>query len=243
MKKCILLLILLSPLAHSYIESKVEGDHIVAKWYPDTNGTYQCFDEGCILLLQTIRNNGLIDSRNCNPGGSLYYGDVTHYKNPHFGAYIDCYITFIDGPGTLKICPIARGCNNHKCRDSQLSGESCSPLGTSGPNHNPTCVFPTVNINHGLVSSDNVNGHSIQQTVIYSCTSAGFITVRAGHISLSGLGESNLYIDGDDLSGSGWSTLTQTGTNTFTIESRLSATTAGATGIYNGSGYIIIGYP
>lgn len=242
MKKCILLLFLLSPLAHSFVESKVVGNHIEAKWHPDTNGSYLCNYEGCTLQLQAIRS-GQNGGYTCNPGQALYYGDVVSYKSSKFGAYLNCKITFVDGPGSVKICPMTLNCTNHVCNISQLPSESCSPLDTSGPNQNPTCVFPTVNINHGLVSSDNINGHSIQQTVIYSCTSAGFITVRAGHIFLSGLGESNLYIDGDDLSGSGWSTLTQTGTNTFTIESRLSATTAGATGIYNGSGYIIIGYP
>lgn len=242
MKKCILLLFLLSPFAHSIVESKVVGNYIEAVWHPDTNSSFLCTHDGCLFQLQTIRS-GQNGGQVCRPGLSLHYGDVENYRSSQFGAYSKCNIPFVDGPGSVKICPMTLNCTNAVCNVWQLPGESCSPLNTSDPNHNPTCVFPTVNINHGLVSSDNINGHRIQHTVIYNCTSAGFITVRTGHISLKGLGESNLYIDGADLSGSGWSTFTQAGTNTFTIESRLSATIAGATGTYNGSGYIVIGYP
>ncbi|HEJ6973118.1 TPA: hypothetical protein ACGCBI_000581 [Serratia marcescens] len=143
--------------------------------------------------------------------------------------YIGYYV--ITGPSTVSMVPVPGGVS--ECPKTEILPTFCS------------ITEPYIELNHGSLSGDSVNGNTVSKPIHVTCNNDFNLAIKSknsqGQLSLGGGLKSQLKVNGTDL-GQGYSDVVGPSGKTFTLSSTLSGYT-GATGDFQGSSVIILGLP
>lgn len=151
------------------------------------------------------------------------------YPYTNYCYYLGMYT--LTGGGTISMIPVPGGVL--ECPTTEIIPTYCK------------IEEPYIELNHGSLSGDSVNGNTVSKPIHVTCNNNFNLAIRSkdsqGQLSLGGGLKSQLKVNGTDL-GLGYSEVVGPAGKTFTLSSTLSGYTNG-TGVFQGSSVIILGLP
>ena len=239
-----------------------EYQFTISAWTPDSSAN-PCFgDPSCEIVINHIHRNSGLGSR--DPAGKFeescvstsatmndlkkcLMGKVVHMDNPSsnipYTAFALPYSGMVFHSGevlTSECVGLFYGSNSIY---HLLPGSSCG----IAPSPTYSCKLPaSINLDHGSIPSDQINGAITTQNISLNCTGNMSLKLALegtsnGMLSLGNSGiNSTISIDSKEITDNGINLNLKSGVNNFIVKSTLSTSGKSVAGKYSGNGILIL---